>query len=68
MECDLYESERIEQMEKIEHIYLQHEVPIPSHIIDLQSLLGGIPDHWKLAQGEILSAVGDYMLATRCSV
>ena len=68
MECELYDSERMELMDKIKHIYLQNDIPTPSRTTDLQSLLGGNPDHSKQVQGEILSAVGNYIFATRRSV
>ncbi len=35
MECELCETERMELMDKIEHIYIQNEVLISSCTIDL---------------------------------
>ena len=63
MDCGLYEPEQIDLFNKIEHIYIRNDVPIPSCKINLQSLLGGNTKHSHHVKGEILSAVGKYIMA-----
>ena len=68
IECPLYTSERQELLDKVEVIYLRNEVPVPDRTINLYSLLGGNEHHPRRVKEELLTAVGDYIVATRRGV
>ena len=55
-------------MDKVKFIYMKNDVPVPDCIISLHTLLRGNEHHTRQVKNDILSAVGDYIIAMRRGV